>query len=215
MKLLAAGRQADVFDVGNGRVLRRYRTATTALGEAEVMRHVREYGFPVPEVLDATPADLILERIEGPTMLADLGPRPWRVARHARLLADLHRRLHAIAPPPGLRMLFGEPESLLHLDLHPGNVHLTPNGPVVIDWPAAAAGPAEADVAQTWILVATSDASAFERAARLPFIRAFLGCFDRGAIAGILPAVAERRLADENVRDSERTRIRRLAGLTS
>lgn len=211
MRLIAAGRQADVFDLGDGRVLRRYRTVTTALGEADVMRHAREHGFPVPDVLEATPSDLVLERIDGPTMLADLTRRPWRVVRHARLLADLHRRLHAIPPPPGLRTLFGEPDSLLHLDLHPENVHLTPGGPVVIDWPAAAGGPAAADVAQTWILIATSDASSFERAARIPFIRAFLGCFDRGEIAGVLPAVAGRRLADENVRASERARIRALA----
>jgi aminoglycoside phosphotransferase (APT) family kinase protein len=66
------------------------------------------------------------------------------VARHARVLARLHDQLHQIAPPAGLRRPFGAGERIMHLDLHPGNVMLTPEGPVVIDWTNAAAGPAGA-----------------------------------------------------------------------
>src|SRR4051794_10258399 len=45
---------------------------------------------------------------------------------------------------------------LLHLDLHPDNVILSPTGPILINWQAAVAGPAAADVAHTWLLIRTS-----------------------------------------------------------
>jgi thiamine kinase-like enzyme len=47
----------------------------------------------------------------------------------------LHRQLHAIPAPADLPAPLGEGTSLVHLDLHPGNVLLTASGPMVIDWP--------------------------------------------------------------------------------
>ena len=90
-------------------------------------------------------------------MLADLASQPWRVARHARVLARLHDQLHQIAAPAGLRRPFGSGDRIVHLDLHPGNVMLTPDGPVVIDWTNAAAGPTGADVAIACLIMASSD----------------------------------------------------------
>ena len=43
---------------------------------------------------------------------------------------------------------------MLHLDLHPANVILSPDGPVVIDWTNGARGDAAADLALTWIILA-------------------------------------------------------------
>jgi aminoglycoside phosphotransferase (APT) family kinase protein len=51
------------------------------------------------------------------------------------LLARLHAQLHEIEAPPEL----GDGR-LLHMDFHPGNVILSPDGPVVIDWGIARAG---------------------------------------------------------------------------
>jgi hypothetical protein len=61
-----------------------------------VMAWARSHGHPVPQVYERTETDLILDRLDGPTMLADLARRPWRLVRHARTLAGLHRQLHAI-----------------------------------------------------------------------------------------------------------------------
>ena len=99
---IATGRAADVFDAGEGRVLRRYRPGEGGDTEIEavVMEHAREHGFPVPAVFEAGGRDLVMERVEGPTMMADLGRRPWRVGRHGRTLAELCNRLHAIPAPP-------------------------------------------------------------------------------------------------------------------
>jgi Phosphotransferase enzyme family len=91
-ELLARGRAADVFAAGPGRVLRRYREGEPhdAAVEAAVMEHARAHGFPVPEVYDAGGRDLVMARVDGPTMLADLSRRPWRVRAHGRTLADPH-----------------------------------------------------------------------------------------------------------------------------
>ena len=55
--LLGHGRSADVYDLGDGTVLRRYRPAAVRGGlverEAMVMRHLADSGFPVPAVHDA------------------------------------------------------------------------------------------------------------------------------------------------------------------
>ena len=102
------------------------------------MRHAASFGYPVPRVLDVSSDALVLERIEGPTMLASLRRRPWRLPRHASLLAELHERLHEIVAPTSLPEA-GTGDRLLHLDLHPDNVLLSPAGPVV-----TSAGPAAA-----------------------------------------------------------------------
>ena len=48
----------------------------------------------------------------------------------------------------------GRGDRLIHLDLHPLNVMITGKGPVVIDWPNAARGDGNTDVALTWVLLA-------------------------------------------------------------
>jgi aminoglycoside phosphotransferase (APT) family kinase protein len=214
--LIGHGRSADVYDIGDGRVLRRYRSNSnkTAELEAAVMAHVRAHGFPAPEVFDAAGPDLVMARVDGPTMLKDLGRRPQRVLAHARLLASLHDRLHRVPPPPGIRTPFDGGEALLHLDLHPDNVILTADGPVVIDWPNVAVGPPEADVADTWIILATAPAEKSKLVAKLGrglYINAFLRACDRGGAERVMAAVADFRLGDRNTSPDEALRIRALA----
>jgi hypothetical protein len=204
MKLIAAGRASDIFDLGNGRVLRRFKGGGDAEQEALVMRHARSHGYPVPLVLDVVDDGLILERVDGPTMTAALRRRPWTLRRGASLLARLHDELHEIAAPPALREV-GTGERLLHLDLHPNNVILSSNGPVVIDWTNARRGEPALDIALTWVILATSGG----RAGRL-FLRSFLPRFDRDDLFRALPLAAEFRVADPNVSDAERDAVRRL-----
>ena len=212
--VLARGREAVIHDAGNGRVLRRYLDASRSTElEASVMVHLAEHGFPVPSVVDAAGPDLLMSRVDGPTMLDDAGRRPWRLRAHARTLADLHHRLHALPVPPGLRAPFGAPEAILHLDLHPTNVLLGAGGPVVIDWTNVSAGPAAIDEAQTWLLLATSEipATGLRRRilalARGLFLRALLARLGRDAARSRLPLVAQLRQLDPNVTDAERLEI--------
>jgi hypothetical protein len=162
-------------------------------------------------------ADLVMQRLYGRDMLADLGSRPWRVARHARTLARLHDQLHQIAAPAGLRQ-FGPGGQVLHLDLHPGNVMLTDDGPFVIDWSNGCAGEAGADVAMAYLIMASSDVDGLPwwltpvaRGLRRVFLSRFRSAV-RDDPRPHLARVARYRLKDPNVRPTEATRLRRLAG---
>jgi streptomycin 6-kinase len=203
-KLIAAGRASEIFDLGDGRILRRFRAGGDPEREALVMQHAAGHGYPVPRVLEVTADALVLERIEGPTMLAQLRRHPWTLRRHAGLLAGLHNRLHEIAAPRPLGAV-GPGDRLLHLDLHPDNVILSPRGPFVIDWTNARRGDPALDVALTWVIVATTGG----RFGRM-FLHWFLPHFDRDELLRTLPAAADLRVADVNVTDRERDAVRRL-----
>ena len=201
MEPIGAGRASRVYDLGGGRVLRR---GGVPGREARVMEHARLHGYPTPRVLEVQPDALVLERVEGPTMLAELQRRPSALSSHACLLADLHARLHAIEAPAGLADA-GRGDRLLHLDLHPDNVILSPAGPSVIDWTNARRGEPALDVALTWVILATSAGDL-----GYAFVELFLDRFDREQVVDALPAAAARRIADPNVTDDERRSVEEL-----
>ena len=193
MRALGAGRASIVHALDDGRVLRR---GGVPEREAQIMAVARAAGYPVPAVHEVRGDALVLERIHGPTMLADLRRRPWRLQAHARLLAALHDRLHAI-PYGGA--------TLLHLDLHPENVLLSPSGPVVIDWTNARAGEPALDLALSWVIAKTSGG--------LPgrvFAHAFRSALEADQLLQALPEAAILRLADPNVTERERDAVRAL-----
>lgn len=217
--LLARGREADVVDLGDGRVLRRFRDPSRrAEREAAVMRYAGSQGVPVPQVYDASGPCLVLERLDGTTMSAALARRPWSLTVRARQLAELHRQIHSVAAPSWLDTRVGDGDALLHLDLHPRNVVLSSRGPVVIDWTNAASGAPDIDVADAWLMISTADLSRSRtlsgalRGSQRRFANAFLtaaGTVAREALA----TAARRRLGDRNVSPSEEARIRALAQL--
>ncbi|MFG1922006.1 phosphotransferase [Cryptosporangium sp. NPDC048952] len=216
-RLLASGRWSDIYALDERRVLRRCRDmAGRPSWEPDVMRLAREGGVPVPEVLDVDGADMVLERIDGPTMLADLARRPWRASEHARTLVDLHERVHAVRAPDSLRVIGPAGDRLLHLDLHPANVILSAAGPVLVDWQGAARGVAPTDLAQTYVLIVTSTfpGGAWQRtvgrAGQRGFALLFRGAADTAALDEALPSAANRRLSDPSVQPEEIPRITRL-----
>jgi tRNA A-37 threonylcarbamoyl transferase component Bud32 len=218
-RLIARGRAADVFAAGPGRVLRRYREGERGdpAVEAAVMEHARGHGFPAPVVHDVSGRDLILERLDGPTMLTDLARRPWLVRDHARTLAALHRQLHEVPAPDGLCAPFGRGGHLAHFDLHPDNVILTPRGPFVIDWANASRGEAADDVALTWVILTTSvipgplPFRALARAGRNLLVSSFLAGVDANAAQQRLAEVADRRLkTDPHLLEPERRALQNL-----
>ena len=209
--LIASGRDSEIFDYGPGLVLRRSRERRSLGREAKVMRFLSERGYPAPRVgeLSADGADLVMERIDGPTMLEVMMRQPWTVRRHAKTLAGLHERLHRLRAPEWLAP-FGEAgDRLIHLDLHPLNVILSPRGPVLIDWTNAARGTEATDVAATWLLMVCAEIPgnrmlrAIGSILRRVFVQAFLAQFSRPAVRAALPAVVEWKCRDRNMRPSE------------
>ena len=188
---MRAGRASSLTELGDGTVLR---VGGRPAIEAAIMALARGHGFPVPAVIEVRDDALVLERIGGPTMGERLSHRPWEAARQSRMLAELHARLHRI----GL-----ERATLVHFDLHPDNVILSASGPVVVDWTNAHAGEADADVAMTWVILATS-AGPFGRA----LARLFGRQVGRATIERGLAGAHAFRLSDPNVSEAEKDRVR-------
>jgi aminoglycoside phosphotransferase (APT) family kinase protein len=94
----ASGREADVFLLDNGRVLRRYRTGADTAHEAEIMAHAAGHGYPVPAVFSASGPDMVMERLHGPTMAEAALSGELSMEDSAVILADLLRRLHELPP---------------------------------------------------------------------------------------------------------------------
>ncbi|MDT0424220.1 phosphotransferase [Streptomyces evansiae] len=151
-ELIGSGRSADVYALGAEWVVRRYRSARDTAAEAAVMRRVASYGYPLPALRPGPFAanEMVVRRIEGPTLARALTTGDASAAEGAALLAALLRRLHRVPPPEGAP----GGHRLLHLDLHPENVLLSPSGPVVIDWESAAVGPPGLDWASSALILA-------------------------------------------------------------
>jgi Phosphotransferase enzyme family len=85
---LGFGRSAEIYDLGHGRVLRRYHDRTrSAEREAKIISWAGDHGVPVPEVFDASGPDIVMEMVDGPTML-DLHPLNVLLSPRGPVLID-------------------------------------------------------------------------------------------------------------------------------
>ncbi len=134
----------------------------------------------IEEVTAAGRRGLVFERIAGHSMVELLAARPWQFGRLARQMAELHAALHT-ENGRTLRQLREEltdliegtgyvpaelkgeiltrlgrlpdGDALCHFDFHPGQIILSPKGPVALDWTAALKGDPAADIARTLVLL--------------------------------------------------------------
>jgi aminoglycoside phosphotransferase (APT) family kinase protein len=153
----------------------------------------------------------VWEWIRGPSMWQDILAAPRRAAQHGRALAELQLSLFALRPPlilPTQRVRLitkirrsalmidsalgaarerlparRGPLRVCHGDLHPGNVILSADGPVIIDWFDASRGDPRADVARSCLLLRRAPSDAEE----LPHLP--------GATPAVLDAFADAYLA--------------------
>ncbi len=192
-RVIGIGRTAEILAWGEDRAMKLYREGSPrgyVQREAFVSRFVHRAGLPAPAVFDADTDDglheldgrlgILYERVDGPTMLRDVGNRPWMVVSHAKTLAALHAGVHSASGDglPTLRVrleraideaaewLTGDERAaaaaaldrlpdgrqVCHGDFHPDNVLLGANGPTIVDWGPAFAGDPAADVAWTILL---------------------------------------------------------------
>jgi len=180
------------------------------------MAYLRDRGYPVPAVeqLSADETGLVMERVDGPTMVDAISRAPWTIRHHGRTLAGLHRRLHDLGPPPFLMPApVGHGDRFLHMDLHPLNVLIGPEGPVVIDWTNARAGDPFVDVGLAWALMAAGDVPAGRVTAtllgwgRALLLNAFLAPFDRDEVTRRLRQVVTWKARDANMSADEIARM--------
>ncbi len=123
---------------------------------------------------------LTYQRIEGISMLERMSRRPWNCFYYARRMAELHAEMHtstiqANIPPLHQKLInkitHAEPLSsthrsktlalletmsegnwLCHGDFHPGNIIISAQGEIIIDWIDASLGNPLADLARTTII---------------------------------------------------------------
>jgi aminoglycoside phosphotransferase (APT) family kinase protein len=211
-RLLASGRDADIFEYGTRSVLRRSRAGHSMALEARTMDYLAGHGYPVPAVEDLSDdgCDLVMQRIDGRSMVEELGRAPWTVLRQADMLATLHHRLHDIPPPDFLPPApVGRGKCILHLDLHPLNVLVSDAGPVVIDWANACVGDPNADAALAWLLMSAGEIPGGGLRTRLlglgrrSLTKRFFDHFDHDEMVAQLPAVAAWKANDAHLSASE------------
>jgi aminoglycoside phosphotransferase (APT) family kinase protein len=207
---VATGRDADVYAIDGDRVLRRYRAGGDVAQEAAVMTYLAGHGFPVPTVFHAAGTDMVMRRVSGPSMLTALRDNGIDASSAAVTLAGLHRRLHRIparvSTDPAVRVL--------HLDLHPDNVLLGPDGPVLIDWRNSTEGPPDLDTAMSALILATAAVGEDPGLATLAgdLLPPFLHAVD-GAPQAQLDRVVAMRSVDPNLTEREVADLARAANL--
>jgi aminoglycoside phosphotransferase (APT) family kinase protein len=176
------------------------------------MDYLASHQYPVPAVeeLSDDGTDLVMQRIDGPSMVEQLARAPWTVHRQADTLATLHQQLHDIPAPDFLPPApMSQGSSILHLDLHPLNVIIGSAGPVVIDWTSACVGHPDADVALAWLLMSAGEIPGGKVKARLLGLgrslltRRFFGHFDKDALVSRLHDVAVWKASDANLSPRE------------
>ena len=213
-ELLGSGRSADVYAIDDQWVLRRYRDGRDTAAEAAVMVHLAEHGYPVPRIRlgadsESLPGtDLVMRRLPGPSMLQSLRQGTITTVETGRVLAALLTQLHAVPA----RTSTAPSHRVLHLDLHPDNVMLTPDGPVVIDWGSTEEGPPELDWAMSALIMAQVAESGLLEAHQAAGVREVLAAFLRhrvptitldGSDSGHLAQARARRAANPTMSEAE------------
>ena len=185
--LIAEGRTAEVFAWGSNEVLKLAREpgpTTWVDREAKVTMAIADAGIPAPRVIDVVTVcerrGIVMERVEGPTMLTLMTSKPWLLLKLSRTLAELQSQFHERAVPSlpplnerlrdritstdhliadmkaaALSALDRLPDggAVCHGDFHPDTVIMSDGGPMIIDWNLACSGNPLADVARTSLLL--------------------------------------------------------------
>ncbi|MBM45613.1 MAG: hypothetical protein CL458_05070 [Acidimicrobiaceae bacterium] len=217
---------AGLINIGSHWELRHYgpghvvRTSTHQLDlsrEAEALEILADAGFPAPKLSQRlSTSSLVMERIDGPTMLEDLVSRPWTLGRHAKNLARLHRALGTVAAPQDWESV-SEGDSIVHLDLHPAAIRMSNGRPVVLNWNSSARGCSAFDAAVTYVILRTSESNngrlgrLLVTSLRKRFAKIFIKEFGAGEVLAYVREAAELRLLDVSLSPNEREAVFALA----
>jgi Ser/Thr protein kinase RdoA (MazF antagonist) len=180
---IGEGAYAEVHAWAPGQVLKLFKSGFPrrhSWWEARMTRAVFAAGAPAPEVFDEVTLEgrfgVVLQRLDGPTLLQLSRSGAMTREQTGAILAALAISVQKIAPPPGVLSLretmdgssrlsggmlpkhiatgiltlierLAPGDGLCHGDLHLGNVMMTADGPRLIDWGGATRAPAGLDLA--------------------------------------------------------------------
>lgn len=187
-KLIAQGGQADIYELDKDKVIRVLRNKEddeNLKTEMSIMKSLKEKGKAVPNVyeylkIEGRPS-IIMERLYGDSMLAEIKKKPFNLLKQAENLAKLHIEVAGSAEDLGMvsindraaylipkaEMLDSELKKFVldiltelprgndicHGDFHPGNIIISNRQYYVIDWFGATSGDKLSDIAHTYLLL--------------------------------------------------------------
>jgi hypothetical protein len=182
------GATADIHAWAPGQVVKLFKAGISqqlSSHEARMTRAVFAAGASALEVFDEVTLEgrfgIVLQRLDGPTLVQLLRTRAMTFEQAGATLASLYISIHKTPPPPDLpslrdwfdyvsRVPGGIPkhiatgiltlierlppgDGLCHGDLHPNNVIMTADGPRIIDWVCAVRAPAAYDLGRCYVLL--------------------------------------------------------------
>jgi Ser/Thr protein kinase RdoA (MazF antagonist) len=182
---IGEGASADIHVWAPGQIVKLFKVgASPRFGRHEARMTRAAFAAGAPEVFDEVTLEgrfgIVLQRLDGPTLLQLLQTRAVTSEQVGAILATLYTSVHKTPPPPDVLSLRGwidaasrtsrdilpeqiatgvlalidrlPPEyGLCHADLHPGNVIMTADGPRIIDWACALRASAVFDIARAHV----------------------------------------------------------------
>ncbi|MFN3795981.1 aminoglycoside phosphotransferase family protein [Sphingobium yanoikuyae] len=186
LHFIARGASAELFDIGDGHVLKLFRDSVSdemIAREAEASIHAAASGVPTAAAIARQTWDgrrgILFPRLEGGTLMDWIRRNPiragWALDRMGAIHAAMHRTeggtLRSLKQVLATDIAYGPAQvtlqkaaiayldtlpdgtALTHGDFHLGNVMMTPQGMMVIDWSKAARGHPAADAVRSEMLM--------------------------------------------------------------
>jgi aminoglycoside phosphotransferase (APT) family kinase protein len=190
LKKIGAGRTATIFRYGQNQAIKLFKASFPRQAindEFEIGRSLNTRGLSIPRTYELIEVDhtkgIVLDFINGRSMLQNLAKKPWFVLTYAKKMARLHFAIHkaSIARNNWIKSLskslaekisrvtllsteeqnavlqdlasLPDGSALCHGDFHPDNILMSKDGLVTVDWITARIGNSVADVARTWLLL--------------------------------------------------------------
>jgi tRNA A-37 threonylcarbamoyl transferase component Bud32 len=182
---IGEGLSADVHVWAPGQIVKLFKVgASPRFGRHEARMTRAAFAAGAPQVFDEVTLEgrfgIVLQRLDGPTLLQLLQTGAVTSEKVGAILAALYTSVHKTLPPPDVPSLRSMMEAgsrisrgilpehivtgvlslidrlppgdgLCHSDLHPGNVIMTEDGPRIIDWGGALRASGVFDIARVHV----------------------------------------------------------------